>query len=236
MIFRVTTLHLQNVGSFWRCGGGGLALIKNPRAPKIQNTHPRCNRSCMPRSKKHLTPKMRKAIEFYAQDPNKSKVEAYRHGYDKPDLPQKAASARACQLFKHPLVAEAVEEINAKAAEKTSINAAWVLQKLKLLAEFNINKFIVIRGDKAYYDFSQATDDDWYCISEYSKETVTKAVGEGLIEVDKIKLKSNCKLTALRLAGQHVGVGAFQQEQRDAAAGAEAVAEALQNIAEKLPV
>ena len=36
--------------------------------------------------------------------------------------------------------------------------------------------------------------------------------------------------------GQHIGVGAFQQEQRDAAAGAEALAGALEKIAEKLPV
>lgn len=186
--------------------------------------------------KRQLTPKMRKALDYYAKDPNKNKSDAYRHAYSASRMNDNVVHVRASELFNHPLMAEAVEQMNAEAAKHRAIDASWVLAKLQLLAEFNINKFIVIRNDKAYYDFSKATDDDWYCISEYSRDTVTKAVGEDLIEVDKVKLKAACKLTALKLAGQHVGVGAFQQEQRDAAAGAEAVASALEKIAEKLPV
>lgn len=191
----------------------------------------------MPKPKDpQLSPKMRKALDFYAKDPNKSKREAYRHGYNAYKMSDKVAAVRANELFKHPLMVEAVESMNKAAAERNAIDASWVLNKLQLLAEFNINKFIVIRNDKAYYDFSKATDDDWYCISEYSRDTVTKAVAGDLVEVEKVKLKAACKLTALKLAGQHIGVGAFQQEQRDAAAGAEAVAGALEKIAEKLPV
>ena len=188
------------------------------------------------KQERRMTERMLKALDYYAKDPKKCKSDAYRHGYNVTKLSNKVVTVRAAELFSHPLVAAAVEEMNAEAARLRSVDAAWVLAKLQLLAEFNINKFIVIRNDKAYYDFSKATDEDWYCITEYSRDTVTKAFGDSLIEVDKVKLKSACKLTALKLAGQHVGVGAFQQEQRDAAAGAEAVASALEKIAEKLPV
>ena len=183
-----------------------------------------------------LTPKMRKALDYYAKDPNKRKSDAYRHGYNAYKMADNVAAVRATELFNHPLMVAAVEEMNKAAAERNAIDASWVLKKLQLLAEFNINKFIIVQNDKAYYDFSKATDDDWYCISEYSRDTVTKAVAGDLVEADKVKLKAACKLTALKLVGQHIGVGAFQQEQRDAAAGAEAVASALAKIAEKLPV
>ena len=185
---------------------------------------------------RQLTLKMRAALDYYAKDPKKSKADAYRHGYNASRMKDETIRVRSNELFANPLMVEAVEAMNKEAAKLRGIDASWVLAKLQLLAEFNINKFIVIRNDKAYYDFSKATDDDWYCISEYSRDTVTKAVAGDLVEVEKIKLKAACKLTALKLAGQHIGVGAFQQEQRDAAAGAEAVADALERIAEKLPV
>ena len=187
-------------------------------------------------ARKGLTDKMLKALNYYAKDPKKCKVDAYRYAYDVSRMKDYVIARRASELFKHPRVAEALEAIDEEAAKVTGIDASWVLNKLKLLAEFNINKFIVLRGTQAYYDFSNATDDDWYCISEYSRDTVTKAVGDKLVEVEKIKIKPNCKLTALRLIGQHVGVGAFVREQRDAAAGAEAVAGALEKLVEKLPV
>lgn len=185
---------------------------------------------------RQLTSKMRATLDYYAKDPNKSRPDAYRHGYNTSRMKDETVRVKANELFAHPLMVEAVEAMNKEAAKLRGIDASWVLAKLQLLAEFNINKFIVIEGGKAYYDFSKATDDDWYCISEYSRDTVTKAVAGDLVEVEKVKLKAACKLTALKLAGQHIGVGAFQQEQRDAAAGAEAVAGALEKIAEKLPV
>lgn len=224
-------------------GGDVLSLIKIGRRAKINSylllhiLHKRCKGYVMPKpAKPQLSAKMRKALDFYAKDPKKSKREAYRHGYNAYKMADHVAAVRANELFHHPAMVEAVEAMNKAAAERNAIDASWVLNKLQLLAEFNINKFIVIRNDKAYYDFSKATDDDWYCISEYSRDTVTKAVAGDLVEVEKVKLKAACKLTALKLAGQHIGVGAFQQEQRDAAAGAEAVAGALEKIAEKLPV
>lgn len=186
--------------------------------------------------KKRLTPKMLRALNYYAKDPCKSKADAYRHAYDCSRMKDSTIACRADDLFKHPLVVEALEEINVAAAKATGIDASWVLNRLKILAEFNINKFIVIQGGQAYYDFSKASDDDWYCISEYSRDTITKAQGTDLIETDRVKLKANCKLKALELAGKHVGVGAFQQEQRDVAASTEAVAEALKVVVERLPV
>jgi len=97
--------------------------------------------------------------------------------------------------------------------EAAKITKAWVLKRAALLADFNIVKFIKIDGGDAYYDFSQASDDDWYCIQEYSADIVMAkiAAAEGeLIPVSKIKLKSFDKLRALDMVGKHIDVRAFE--------------------------
>lgn len=187
-------------------------------------------------STRDLTPRMRKALEFYAADPKRRKAEAYRHAYSVKNLSDWAVSERARELFRHPRMVGAVEALNNEAAVRIGLNAEWVLSKLKLLAEFNLNKFIVVdpTDNIAYYDFSRATDDDWYCISEYTTNKVHKGVGK--IPATQVKIKANCKLKALELAGKHVGVGAFAPETRSMQESGEEMIKALSALSDKLPV
>jgi len=109
-------------------------------------------------------------------------------------------------------VYNAVQKAMKKRSEKTGIDAQWVLNKLALLAEFNINKFIRVVNGNPVYDFSKATEDDWYCITEITFDTINKAMGDDLIEVERVKLKSVDKLKAIQLAGNHVSVQAFNEK------------------------
>lgn len=159
-----------------------------------------------------FTVKMQKAVAYYARDPKRCKADAYRHAYDCSKMQQHIVTIRAVELFKHPLVAQVVQQILAHAAAKVAIDAAWVLKRAALLADFNIKKFIKKQEDgTAIYDFSTATDDDWYCISEYTVDTLVKGSGKSAYEVDRVKLRTTCKIQALKLVGQHTNVQAFKE-------------------------
>ena len=123
---------------------------------------------------------------------------------------------REAQLQYDDIIESNVEDIieAQKDLDTMKINSLWVLKRVALLADFNIAKFIKVSGDKAYYDFSQATDDDWYCISEYAVDVaiakVAEANKETAMPVEKMKIKSYDKLRALELVGKHMDVDAFR--------------------------
>jgi hypothetical protein len=159
-----------------------------------------------------FTAKMQAALGHYARDPSRSKVAAYKHAYDCSRMQTQTIAVRATELFKHPLMAQAVSHMKAAAAKTVAIDAAWVLKRAALLANFNIKKFIKKQADgTAVYDFTTATDDDWYCIDEYTVDTIAKGRGADAYEVDRVKLKSVSKIAALKMVGDHVDVKAFQE-------------------------
>lgn len=159
-----------------------------------------------------FTAKMQKALVHFAEHCNKS--EAYRYAYNCENMQDETIRVKAWELFEHPLMAAAVSSMKATAAVKIKIDAAWVLKRAALLADFNINRFVTINketGD-AYYDFSTATDDDWYCISEYTADQIWKGKGADKYAVDRVKLKGHCKIAALKLVGTHTEVQAFKEQ------------------------
>ena len=160
-----------------------------------------------------FTAKMQKALAHYAQDETRSKVAAYRHAYECDNMQKHVVAVKASELFKHPLMSQAVSQLLATAAVQVRIDAAWVLKRAALLADFNINRFIRRQDDgTAVYDFSTATDDDWYCISEYTVDTIMKRGADEVYEVDRVKIKGHCKLAALKLVGTHTDVQAFKEQ------------------------
>ncbi len=159
-----------------------------------------------------FTGKMQQAVAHYMRDPTRSKVAAYRSAYDCERMTAHVVSVRAAELFKHTLVAQAVQHINQEALAKVKIDAQWVLERLALIANFNISKFIVIQPcGKATYDFTNADDDDWYCISEYTVETISRDGSEGHYDVAKTKLKPSSRLKAIELIGKLTDVKAFSE-------------------------
>lgn len=166
---------------------------------------------------KSLTAKQRSAAEHFVL--NGVKNAAYEQAYSCGRMKQATIDRRATDLFQLDYVAAYVTERQQKAVdlanattEHVEINAAWVLKRAALLANFNINRFITTQSDgTAVYDFSQATDDDWYCIDEYTVDTISKGSGPDKYIVDRVKLKTSAKLRALELVGKHVQVQAFKE-------------------------
>ncbi len=107
------------------------------------------------------------------------------------------------------------DAIHAEMTERLQIecvDAEWVLRRARLIADFNIKKFITVtdEGD-AVYNFSKATDDDWYCIDEYVTEQSYRGMKGFEVPVDKLKIKTAGRLKALELVGKHVTVQAFKE-------------------------
>ncbi len=148
-----------------------------------------------------LTDKQRAAADYFVL--HKNKAASYRHGYPGVNMKDNTIRRRADELFKKPHVAAYVTERQAGAlaivnttTEHVEINAAWVLKRAALIANFNIRKFVKFDEEGwPRYDFSLATDDDWYCISNL------KDIGPATKD----------KLAALKLVGDTTVVAAFKQ-------------------------
>ena len=157
-----------------------------------------------------FTDKMAAALSYYAK--HASKVRAYRHAYNCGNMQPQTVRHEAWVLFEHPLMAEALNSMRAVTAQTTKIDSAWVLERAGRLANFNISTFVTVdEHGTAFYDFSMATDDDWYCISEYTVDVITKGTAQDKYEVERVKLKTHCKLRALELVGKHTDVQAFKE-------------------------
>jgi phage terminase small subunit len=183
-----------------------------------------------------FSPKQRAAIAGYMKHGNK--IKAYRDAYDTETPNLNTVRKCAYNLFKKPHVKAMIEQIQTYAIQKANIqmenmvdgcmdevieaqkefnslavDAHWVLRRLALLADFNIKTFIRVDSDgNAVYDFSEASDDDWYCIQEYVAEELQRGQGEDKYFVDKLKIKGYDKLRALELVGKHVDIQAFKDQ------------------------
>ena len=158
-----------------------------------------------------MTAKMQAAVNHYAL--HRNKADAYRHAYNTQGMKPATISDKGTKLFNHHLVVKALGSLGQQVSEQTGIDAAWLLVQLSKLAKFNINRFLVMNTEGDYvYDFSQATDDDWYCISEYTTSSVGKGRGKNQYLVSETKLKAESKLKALELIGKHIGVQAFKEQ------------------------
>lgn len=161
--------------------------------------------------KQQLTPKQQKLIDHFIT--NRSKVDAYRHAYNCDNMKPATIQRRASEEFDKPYIALACFEIIDEVSKEVKIDAAWVLKRAGLLADFNIRKFIKTDDHgNAVYDFSEATDDDWYCISEYTVDSVGPGSDQDTFLVSRIKLKTVDKIAALKLVGAHIDVGAFKDQ------------------------
>lgn len=187
-----------------------------------------------------LTEKQKTMVKEFFKTGNKlgSYIAAfYPNGVDPEKVKPKTVQTNCYAEFKKAHIAIIVEQVQEKAIKKAEIkiedvvdekvddlveaqkdvdlmkiDVLWVLKRAALIANFNINKFIRIEGKEAVYDFSIATDDDWYCISEYVADSSYVKGDCGLIPVEKLRLKSFDKLRALELVGKHVNVQAFKDK------------------------
>jgi hypothetical protein len=186
-----------------------------------------------------LTDKEKVAVQGYMKSGNK--LAAYKLAYFPDGVPEGKSFGSlqtACyKVWKRPKIKVIIDQIHEQSIKRANIqleetidenvddllevqkevdllqiDALWVLKRAALLADFNINKFIKVSGGDAVYDFSTATDDDWYCIQEYVTDSSFVKGEMGLVPVEKVRLKSYDKLRALELVGKHINVGAFKDK------------------------
>lgn len=186
-----------------------------------------------------LTDKERAAVQNYMKSGNK--LESYKKAYFPDGVPEEKSVGSlqtACyKVFNRPKIKVIIKQIQEQSIKKADIqleetidenvddlveaqkdidtmqiDALWVLKRAALLANFNINRFIRVEGKEAVYDFSNATEDDWYCIQEYVADSTFVKGDCGLIPVEKVRVKSFDKLRALELVGKHVNVQAFKDK------------------------
>ncbi len=156
---------------------------------------------------KKLNPKQLMFVKQYPIDLNATGA-AIRSGYS-----PKTARAQGCRLLTNVYIKEAIAAALEKRSEKLECTAENVLKRIWLLANFNINKFMrYTEENQPYFDFSEATEDDWYCLDEITVDRIGRGTGEDHIEIDRVKLKAVSKIKALELAGRHIDIGAFRDK------------------------
>lgn len=187
-----------------------------------------------------LTDKQKAMVQEFMKTGNKlgSYLAAfYPDGADPDRVKPKTVQNNCYAEFRKPHIAAIIDQVQEKAIKRAEIkiedvvedkiddlveaqkevdalqiDALWVLKRAALLADFNINKFIRVNNGDAVYDFSEATEDDWYCIQEYVTDSSFVKGEMGLVPVEKVRLKSYDKLRALELVGKHINVGAFKDK------------------------
>lgn len=144
---------------------------------------------------------------------NRNKLEAYTAAYSTENSAEKTIRRNAQLVYRRPRVKKAIEICLQQMMEISQINAAWVLRRAALIADFNIRDFIEIDADgRAVLNFEDASDDDWYCIQELVMEECLAPLTSGeKVEVEKVKFKPSSKIEALKLVGQHRDVSAFDR-------------------------
>lgn len=142
------------------------------------------------------------------------------HAFNKPKIKVvieqiQQAAVQSAQLTLDQVVQANVDDLIERQNEVAAlkVDAVWVLRRAAMLADFNINRFIRVVDGRAVYDFSEADEADWYCVSEYVTDMSVLKGGDGEpVPVERVKLKTVDKLRALELVGKHVDVGAFKDQ------------------------
>lgn len=155
-----------------------------------------------------MTPKQEAFVREYLIDLNASA--AYRRaGYA---AKGNAAEVGAHQLLRNPKVAAAVAHAKAQRAERTQVDADWVLRRLHEEAEADMADLYDANGNlKPVAEWPKV----WRTGLVAGVETVMERVGtdaDGKPEystVRKVKLADRTRIK--ELVGKHVDVGAFKE-------------------------
>lgn len=165
------------------------------------------------------------------------KVKAYKKsGWAWKNYTKRALVVQANKQFNHPNISLVIKKLQAtqdKIAQKEfKIDSGFVLRRLKEIDELDI--IDIIKDDMSGFKLLSEWPKVWrISISSLDmKRIVTKIQDGDDIETLIEKIKWPDKVKNLEMIGRHVTVKAWDQESND---GAEDIAKALSNIADKLP-
>lgn len=143
-----------------------------------------------------LTPKQALFVVEYLKDLNAEQA-ALRAGYS-------ATTARRGAILSDPRVQRAVEEGAKARADRTQINADWVLRRLAAMADADMSDLYGPGGELL-------PADQWPEVWRRGLVAgVESAEGEAGATLRKVKLADRLKV--LELIGRHVGVGAWRDK------------------------
>ncbi len=149
-----------------------------------------------------LTPKQRQFVEEYLIDRNATQA-AVRAGYS-----AKTAHAIGFENLRKPAIAEAVSASLDARAERTRVDADWLLARLAAEAEADIADLYDDAGDLKPV---KAWPMIWRqgLVADVAVE-VTEKTGEKTAQVKKIKIVDRIK--RLELIGKHIDVSAIRDD------------------------
>ena len=171
-----------------------------------------------------LTPKQEMFVAEYLIDLNATQA-AKRAGYS-----EKTANEQGSRLLANVKVAAAIVDAQSNRSERTEITQDRVLAELAKLGFYDIRKAVRWGGvPEVALDGSHIYPVEMVPSEDLDDETAA-AISEVSLTAQGVKIKMVDKLAALEKMGKHLGM--FQGE---TGGGNEIVAEALNNIADKLP-
>lgn len=146
--------------------------------------------------------------ELFAQEIAKGtgNVDAYlKAGYRARDA--HVGGAAAGRLLGRVSILERVRELQTKAASRTEITIASVLQELAKIGFANMEAYFRSNTDgDPVLDFSNLTSEQKAALSEVTVETYLEGRGEDARTVKKVKFKLHDKRAALVDIGRHFGM------------------------------
>ena len=117
------------------------------------------------------------------------------------------ANRAGSRLLKEAGVAAAIAAERAARAERNRVDADWVLERLKRIADANMLDFAAVQADgSAVTDMTHVTRDQAYAIGEMTTEEYMDGAGRGAREMKSVKLKLKDSLRALELIGKNLGM------------------------------
>ncbi|MDX1464483.1 MAG: terminase small subunit [Halomonas sp.] len=167
-----------------------------------------------------LTPRQSRFVDEYLIEPN-GKQAAIAAGYA-----AGSADAAASRLLRNDKVRQVLDERRALRAKRTQVDADYVLHRLHAIDQLDIIDILDDAGNvRPVKEWPKAWRQSITAADLHEMQT-----GDVMTVVRKIKWPD--KLKTLELIGKHVSVKAFEAEKDS---GAEDMAAALSQIAEKLP-
>lgn len=125
------------------------------------------------------------------------------------EIPYSKTSRNDSRLFKtHPEILKRVRWLQERNADLAEINAQWVLERFKRIAEGNINNFVTRRPDGAIagLDMTEATAAELYTLSELTIEEYTEGKGDFAERIKRTKVKLEPRMEALKMLAVNVGM------------------------------